>query len=234
MPLNYIEKEKLFQKEWEKRKKEALKNINKKIPDEYLLKIFETIILDNNTKVNEENPQQSQEFETLEEKPLQDNDNKQESKNWTQFKTEYPNIAQIIKNSKNTGIKVLISLIKFFEINNDPLGITEYILILNEERKKEKMNIKEIEEKIKNIWKEIQKLKKELFVDEQSSLWSCSSESKEEKNTRDIELELIRIGRFEVSQAQMEQYSPEVKQIINDSKQLLKEYDDEVNKPITL
>lgn len=33
MPLNYIEKEKLFQKEWEKRKKEALKNINKKIPD---------------------------------------------------------------------------------------------------------------------------------------------------------------------------------------------------------
>lgn len=59
-----------------KKKKEALKNINKKIPDEYLLKIFETIILDNDTKVNEENPQQSQEFETLEEKPLQDNDNK--------------------------------------------------------------------------------------------------------------------------------------------------------------
>ncbi|WP_342217836.1 hypothetical protein [Spiroplasma endosymbiont of Amphimallon solstitiale] len=154
MPLAYIEKEKLFQNEWEKRKKEAIKNINKKIPDEYLLKIFETIILDNDTKVNEENPQQSQEFEIFEEKPLQDNENKQESKNWTQFKTEYPNIAQIIKNSKNTGIKVLIALIKFFEINNDPLGITEYILILNEERKKEKMNIKEIEEKIKNIWKE--------------------------------------------------------------------------------
>ncbi|WP_339048726.1 hypothetical protein [Spiroplasma endosymbiont of Colias croceus] len=73
MPLNYIEKEKLFQKEWEKRKKEALKNINKKIPDEYLLKIFETIILDNDTKVNEENPQQSQEFKTLEEKPLETN-----------------------------------------------------------------------------------------------------------------------------------------------------------------
>ncbi|WDA54250.1 MAG: hypothetical protein PPFGHCPK_00680 [Spiroplasma endosymbiont of Drosophila atripex] len=96
------------------------------------------------------------------------------------------------------------------------------------------MNIKEIEEKIKNIWKEIQKLKKELFVDEPLSLWSCSSELKKEKISKKIELELIRIGRFEVSQAQMEQYSPEIKQIINDSKQLLKEYDDELNKSITL
>lgn len=76
-------------------------------------------------------------------------------KNWTQFKTDFPNIAQIIKNSKNTGIKILTYLITFFEINDDQLGITEYILNLNEERKKEKMNIKEIEEKIKNIWKEI-------------------------------------------------------------------------------
>lgn len=80
MPLTYIEKEKLLQNEWEKRKKEAIKNINKKIPGEYLLKICETIILDNDTKVNEENLQQSQEFETFEEKPLQDNENKQESK----------------------------------------------------------------------------------------------------------------------------------------------------------
>ncbi|WJG69696.1 hypothetical protein [Spiroplasma ixodetis] len=44
----------------EKKEKKAIKNINKKILDEYLLKIFETIILDNDTKVNEENPQQSQ------------------------------------------------------------------------------------------------------------------------------------------------------------------------------
>lgn len=129
-------------------KKRSNKKIIKKIPDKYLLKIFETIILDNDTKVNEENPQQSQEFETFEEESLQDNENKQKSKNWTQFKTKYPNIAQIIKITKNTGIKVLTVLITLFENNNDALGITEYILNLNEERKKEKMNIEEIEEKI--------------------------------------------------------------------------------------
>ncbi|WP_338977397.1 hypothetical protein [Spiroplasma endosymbiont of Panzeria rudis] len=188
MPLTYIEKEKLLQNEWEKRKKEAIKNINKKIPGEYLLKIFETIILDNDTKVNEENLQQSQEFETFEEKPLQDNENKQESKNWTQFKTDFPNIAQIIKNSKNTGIKILTSLITFFEINDDQLGITEYILNLNEERKKEIMNIKEIEEKIKNIWKEIKELESKLFSDEPLSLLSCSSELKEEKISKKLNL----------------------------------------------
>ncbi|BDT04192.1 hypothetical protein [Spiroplasma ixodetis] len=98
---------------------------SKQVLTSIIQQIFETIILDNDTKVNEENLQQSQEFETFEEKPLQDNENKQESKNWTQFKTDFPNIAQIIKNSKNTGIKILTSLITFFEINDDQLGITE-------------------------------------------------------------------------------------------------------------